>query len=266
MNDTILFVNDAFLKTYGYIEHEILGKHINIIGSPNNSPDLLNELRKAARETGWHGEMLNRAKDGREFYVSLSTSVVRDDIGRAIALVGVASDITDRKITEQVQLLLSTALESTANGVVITDSKGNIEWVNKAFSTMTGYTATEVWGKNPRILKSGEQDDSYYQQLWQTITAGNVWTGELINKKKDGILYADETTITPLRDKNGEVTNFIAIKQDVTERKRAQESLELFRTLVDNAADSIEVIDPDTGRFLEANEKAWQSLGYSREE
>jgi two-component system cell cycle sensor histidine kinase/response regulator CckA len=266
MNDTLLFVNNAFLKTYGYVEHEILGKNINIIGSPNNPPGLLNDLRKAAREEGWQGELLNRTRDGREFPTALSTSIVRDDNGKAVALVGVAADITERKITEQAQLLLSTALESTANGVVITDLKGNIEWVNNAFVLMTGYTAAEVEGQNPRILKSGKQDDSFYKQLWETISAGNVWTGELINKKKDGTLYADETTITPLRNKNGVITNFIAIKQDITDRKRSQESLKLFRTLVDNAADSIEVIDPTTGRFVEANEKAWQSVGYGREE
>ena len=177
-----------------------------------------------------------------------------------------ASDVTERKITEQVQLLLSTALESTANGVVITDSKGNIEWVNKAFNVMTGYSAAEVKGQNPRILKSGKQDDAFYKHLWETIAAGNVWSGELTNKRKDGTLYTDETTITPLKDNDGAVTNFIAIKQDITERKRSQESLKLFRTLVDNAADSIEVVDPETGLFLDANEKAWRSVGYSREE
>jgi len=232
MNDTILFVNDAFLTTYGYAEHEILGKNTDIIGSPNNPRALLGEVREAARKAGWHGELLNRTNAGREFPVELSTSIVQDEHGKAVALVGVASDITERRIAEQTQLLLSTALESTANGVVITDVDGSIAWVNNAFEKMTGYRGAEIKGQNLRILKSGKQDSAFYRALWETIAAGNVWTGELINKKKDGVLYTDETTITPLRNTKGEVTNFIAIKQDITERKRAEEQLRLSDEII----------------------------------
>ena len=265
MNDTILFVNDAFLTTYGFEEHEILGKNINIIGSPNNPRALLGEVSEAAREAGWHGELLNRTKDGREFPVELSTSIVHDEHGKAVALVGVATDITERKIAEQTQLLLSTALESTANGVVITDVGGNIAWVNNAFEKMTGYSGAEVKGQNLRILKSGKQDGEFYAQLWQTITAGNVWTGELINKRKDGRLYTDETTITPLRNKKGEITNFIAIKQDITERKRAEEQLRLSDEIIKRANALILIADAE-GRITYASPSVKTILGFETTE
>jgi sigma-B regulation protein RsbU (phosphoserine phosphatase) len=158
-----------------------------------------------------------------------------------------ARNITERKRAAESQLLLTTALESTANGVLITDVQGNIVWVNRAFTGMTGYTQTEVLGKNPRILNSGKQEGSLYKVLWDTISAGNVWRGELINKKKDGSLYVEEMTITPLKNTNGEIASFIAVKQDITERKHAEEELRyergLLRTLIDNLPDAIFVKD-----------------------
>ena len=154
--------------------------------------------------------------------------------------IGIDRDITERKKAEESHLLLTTALESTANGVTITDLQGNIVWVNKAFTLMTGFSSAEAVGQNPRILKSGRQASSFYKDLWETISVGNVWTGELINKKKDGSLYTDEMTITPLKNKNGETTNFIAIKQDVTERKQAENELERYRSQLERFSERLE--------------------------
>jgi len=154
--------------------------------------------------------------------------------------IGIDRDITERKKAEESHLLLTTALESTANGVAITDLKGNIVWVNRAFTLITGYSSAEVIGQNPRMLKSGRQRNSYYKDLWETISAGKVWTGELINKKKDGSLYTDEMTITPLKNKNGEITNFIAIKQDITERKQAEDDLERYRSQLERFSERLE--------------------------
>ena len=125
--------------------------------------------------------------------------------------IGIDRDITERRKAEESRVLLTTALESTANGVAITDVKGNIVWVNKAFTGMTGYTLTEVLGHDLGILKSGKQDESFYKTLWETISAGRVWQGELINKKKDASHYTEAMTITPLKKANGEITHFIAI-------------------------------------------------------
>ncbi|GIV21092.1 MAG: hypothetical protein KatS3mg023_2843 [Armatimonadota bacterium] len=118
------------------------------------------------------------------------------------------------------------AMEMAANAIVITDRNGTIQWVNPAFTAITGYTREEAIGKNPRILKSGRHDQKYYEQLWQTILSGHVWKGEVINRRKDGSLYTEEMTVAPVRDEQGNITHFIAIKQDVTERKRFEQQLE----------------------------------------
>jgi len=120
----------------------------------------------------------------------------------------------------------ATALESAANGIIITDPRGDIQWTNPAFLEMTGYSKAEVIAQNTRILKSGLHDHKFFQQLWETVLSGNVWRGEITNRRKDGSLYVEEQTITPVYDQNDEIASFIAIKQDVTERKKAENQLE----------------------------------------
>jgi PAS domain S-box-containing protein len=118
------------------------------------------------------------------------------------------------------------ALNVVANGIVITDSVGTVVWANRAFSEMTGYSLEEAAGKNPRaLLKSGKHDSSFYKKMWDTIIAGNDWRGEVINRRKDGSLYDEEMTITPLRTGGTRITHFVAVKQDITERKRMEEAM-----------------------------------------
>ena len=135
-------------------------------------------------------------------------------------------DITKSKRIEEQLLLQSAALDAAANAIVITDHNGMIRWVNQAFTLLTGYTSAEAVGRNPReLVKSDKQDAAFYKHLWNTILAGEVWHGELINRRKDGSTYIEEQTITPLRNAFGKVTHFIAVKQDITERKLADEEL-----------------------------------------
>jgi hypothetical protein len=119
-------------------------------------------------------------------------------------------------------VLQSTALAAVANGVLITDRSGAILWVNPAFTALTGYTADEVMGANPRLLKSGHQDASFYRKFWETIQAGRVWQGEFVNRRKDGRIYINEETITPVRINSDEITHFVGVMQDITERKVAE--------------------------------------------
>lgn len=124
--------------------------------------------------------------------------------------------------TQREQLrVLSAAFQAAANAIVITDASGTIQWINPAFTAMTGYSAAEAVGQSPRLLKSGVHDQTFYRRLWQTIESGQVWRGEITNRRKDGALYTEEQTITPVRDEGGEITHYIAIKQDVTESKEA---------------------------------------------
>jgi PAS domain S-box-containing protein len=134
-------------------------------------------------------------------------------------------DISEGKGAEEERRLLITAVEQAAEGVVITDLAAHILYVNPAFTKMTGYAADEVLGRTPSLLKSGKQSSAFYRNLWATILAGNIWRREIVNRRKDGSLYTEEMSITPVRDPLGAITNFIAIKQDITERKRAEEAL-----------------------------------------
>ena len=121
--------------------------------------------------------------------------------------------------------LHAAALRATANSIAITDLKGTIVWTNPAFSALSGYSADEVLGKNPRLLSSGKQNKAFYSRMWATIASGETWRGEIVNRSKDGSLSPEEMTITPVLSPAGKITHFVAVKQDITERKRAEEAL-----------------------------------------
>jgi PAS domain S-box-containing protein len=165
------------------------------------------------------------AADGRQVWLHDTIHVVLDAKGRPIQLRGVAIDSTKGKLAEAERMLLMTAIEQSADGIVITDAQGTIQYVNPAFSRVSGYSREEALGKNPRILKSGMHDEAYYRKLWTTILGGEIWQDEITNRRNDGSLYPEQMTITPVRDQRGEITHFIAIKTEVTERKRLEQQL-----------------------------------------
>lgn len=140
-------------------------------------------------------------------------------------------------------LIQAAALQAAANGIVICDLLGKVIWANPAFSRLTGYTAEEAVGRNLRLLKSGQHDEAVYRQLWETILAGQVWQGEIINKRKDGILYTEEQTIAPVRDERGEIIRFIAIKQDVTDRKQAEAVVQDLNIRLEERADRLHAVN-----------------------
>lgn len=142
-----------------------------------------------------------------------------------VALEGVNTDITDKKTKDAEIHKLSLAVEQSPVLVVITDLSGDIIYVNHAFEETTGYNRQEVIGKNPRILKSAKQDVLFYKKLWDTIVAGKEWKGELINRKKSGEFYWEEMSITPIRDVSGKITNYLAIKQDITQNKANEQKI-----------------------------------------
>jgi PAS domain S-box-containing protein len=135
------------------------------------------------------------------------------------------NEIEERKRNEKQLIIQSTALNAVANAIVISDNFGNVQWINKAFTVLTGYSMKEIIGKNPRALKSGKQDTAFYKELWDTILLGKVWHGELINMRKDGSFYDEEMTITPLKDESGAIVRFIAVKNDISNRKKAEVEL-----------------------------------------
>ncbi len=144
-----------------------------------------------------------------------------------VMLRGYMLDVTQKKEDEETQLIHSIALKESINSILITDKNGFITWVNPSFESLTGNNHEEVIGKRPgEILKSGVHDRNFYRKMWETILSGTAWRGELINRKKDGTLYHQEMSITPVKDQSGKITNFVAIQQDISERKRHEFELE----------------------------------------
>ena len=171
-------------------------------------------------------------------------------------ILGIAVDISAQKRAQDQLRLQATALRAAANGIVITTHDGIIEWVNPAFTTITGYTMEEAVGNNPRLLRSGRHDKDFYRGLWSTISSGQVWRGEMTNCRKDGTVYTEEMTITPVVSDHGPITHYIAIKQDISARKQAEEALLLaerqYRSIFDEAIIGIFRCTHD-GRFLMMN-------------
>lgn len=162
--------------------------------------------------------------------------------------------------------LHAATLEASANAIIITDNNALIEWANPAFSKLTGFTLEETIGKHPKdLVNSGIQDKAFYELLWQTILKGMVWHGEVVNKHKDGTLYYEEMTITPVRINDDKITHFIAIKQNINERKQIEERLREAATVMESTHDGVMITDT-TPRILVVNEAYTTITGYSTEE
>ncbi len=177
--------------------------------------------------------------------------------------------LVEHERAADVQHVQLAGLKAAANAIVFADREGVIQWVNPAFTRLTGYSAEEAEGQDTRILRSGEQDPAFYRHLWDTILAGKVWHGELINRRRDGSLYIEEQTITPVCKEDGQVTHFIGIKRDITKRVRAEEVLgkaeDRYRSLFEDSIDAIYISRKD-GELVDANPSFLDLFGYTKEE
>ena len=161
-----------------------------------------------------------RHSDGAARWVHGVGELKCDAQNQPLRMIGTITDITDRREADTALRLQAAALYAAADAIVITDAAGVIEWVNPAFTRVTGYAAAEAVGRNPRdLVKSGKHPAAFYADLWTTITAGRTWHGEMVNRRKDGTLYSEDQTVTPILDAAGDITHFVAIKQDITERQ-----------------------------------------------
>lgn len=217
-------VNEAWVRMLEYTREEQLGKTSKEVGiwmSPGDRDRLVDKLKNKGY---FREEPIDfRTQSGRHVRAFWSAETVVLD-NRKVML-SMLYDETERKQAEEDLRRLSFAIEQSAEEVVITDPEGVIQYVNPAFEKITGYSRQEAIGQTPRILKSGAHDDAFYQNLWDTIKGGNVWTGQLTNRRKDGALIHEDATISPLANSVGQLTGFVSLKRDVTEEVRLHTEL-----------------------------------------
>lgn len=266
--ETLVAVNAAFARQRGYAEDELVGKPIPDLFPPDRR-HLLPGVTKTLQAQGHLAfESEHQRQDGSRFPVLVDLTVLRDAQGRAVHRLGFVQDISDRKRAEQaltarqateldqqrnarvaaLNLMddaqaarreaeaaaaelrnLSMAVEQSTESIEITDLAGNITYVNDSFLRQTGYSREEVIGRNPRILQSGHTPETSYQAMWAALNNGQTWRGEFNNRRKDGSEYVEFATISPIRQPDGTVTHFVAVKEDITDRKRMSAELDGHR-------------------------------------
>ncbi|MBU2538020.1 MAG: PAS domain S-box protein, partial [Proteobacteria bacterium] len=222
----ILLVNNQFCNLFGYSRDELVGQNARILHvDQQHYEDWAPRFQEAkdgfpiaSADYPW------RRKDGTIFWCFFAGVKMQLPNGEQGVLWNVI-DITERKQIEEERRLLVTAIEQGIDSVVITDRKGLIQYVNPSFERTTGFTKEEVIGKNPRILQSGKHDAAFYREMWASLVSGKAWQGHLINKKKDGTLFEEEVSITPVLNESGEIINYVAVKRDVTGVMRLEEQL-----------------------------------------
>lgn len=222
------YTNQVVTSLLGYTPDEIIGKRYFY---DFFVPEQKEELKKAAFDAFEKKESFrnfvnpNVHKNGQIVILSTSGTAIRDESDNFAGFMGVDADITEQNRAVERIRLLSRAIESSSISIVITDARGNIMYTNPFFSSLTGFTAEEAAGQNPRILQSGHQLIEFYKELWDTILSGRDWEGEFKNRKKNGDLYWENAIISPIVNDDCKITHFVAIKEDITERKRIHEEL-----------------------------------------
>lgn len=224
LDGNLIEVSENSIKATGYSREELAKMNVLDIDPDSHNRDDTHKywLSIEPSDPPVTFESRHRRKNGSIYPVEVTISKV-EYLGSQYML-GLARDISERKLAEEKLKLLNRAVDASSVSVVITDAMGVINYVNPYFSHLTGYSYNEVLGENPRVLSSGYQSKGFYRELWNTILSGKDWTGEFQNRKKNGDLFWEKAVISPILDSNGEVINFVAIKEDITEKKRFDET------------------------------------------
>lgn len=223
INGIIEYVNQATCQISGYTTEELLGKTTNFLNSSEYEDDFLNGMWnriKAGNE--WKGEFHNRKKNGELYWDRATVLPLKNDNGDISHFLSIQEDITERKQAELELQKLSQVVQQSPDSIVITDVNGIIEYVNPVTWQVTGYTSEELLGQTPGLLSSGETSKEEYKAMWDTIKAGHEWKGEFHNRKKNGELYWERASISSLKNSAGQITHFLGVKADITERKHSE--------------------------------------------
>ena len=226
-NTVITYINPAFSHLFGYRPEELVGKSVRVL-VPGSQADQVthSDVVAQVREVRSYSFEADRvARDGALIPVLVNIGTIADDRGVTIGMVASFSDLRSLRENESMLRKLSLAVDQSPASVIITGLDGKIEYVNDTFVHDTGYSRTEAIGRNPRFLRSGKTPRETYESLWCSLNKGEVWRGEFINRRKDGSEYPDAVTIAPLRQSNGKITHYVALQEDITERRRTEEQI-----------------------------------------
>jgi PAS domain S-box-containing protein len=224
----IIEVNPAFTEISGYSAEDVLGQRTSMLLAARSERLARDQIAPALRATGrWTGEVWDRTKDGRDYPIWLSISAVHDEQGRPVRYINSAIDITERKRTADRLAVSHHALHAISQGIVITDAHGSITEVNTAFCNITGYAESEILGQNCRFLQGELTDLAQVDLIRRTLSGGQDFSGEIVNYRKNGTLFWNELSITPLRDEEAQLTHFIGTVRDITDRKAAEQALQI---------------------------------------
>ena len=258
------FANPAAEEILGVAAGKLVGRNLKEFLTEQGAVSIAEQmkLRRAGQRSSYELAIQLDTGEHRHLLVTGTPKLGWD--GQFQGTFAVFRDITERKEAEEQLHVLNSALEAAANGIVITDCRGRILWVNRAVTSLTGYSAAEAIGNTPAVLKSGSHPRAFYEKMWQTILSGDVWQGELVNRRKDGSSYEEEMAINPILNEVGEITHFVAIKRDISQRKEFERTLaherDLLQSLMDNLPDHIYFKDLDS-RFTRINQAHARSLG-----
>lgn len=248
-NGAIQIFNRAASKIFGYTNEEIVGQKFNVLlAKPLRSKH--NNYLKKYLETGVkniigveHVELTAQRKNGETFPIEISVNETKLD--NEHLFVASISDISRRKKNEYQLLLRNSAIDAAANLIIITDTEGIISYVNSATLRITGFSKEEIIGKKTSIFKSGKHDNDFYRNLWLTILSGETWNGRMLNKKKNGELYYEEMTITPVKDESGKIINFIAVKNDVSEKVKHEKEIKEYLAQLEKQKKELEKLNEE---------------------
>ncbi|EKE16653.1 MAG: hypothetical protein ACD_10C00870G0001, partial [uncultured bacterium] len=235
----IEYVNDAFASSSGYSREDLLGRNPRFLKS-GKTPRATYQAMWESLTSGqtWKGEFINRTRQGKEQIEAAIIVPLRQSNGQITHYVAIKEDVTAKKELDKKLNQLYLAVEQSPESIVITNLDAQIEYVNAAFLRNTGYSREEVFGENPRVLKSGLTPKAIYEDMWATLARGELWCGELVNRRKDGSQYIELANIAPIRQADGAITHYLAIKEDITEKKQMSDELERHREHLEQLVES----------------------------